>query len=114
MGLQQSCQPRLWPTPFSKADVGDFVFVNPNEMRYYEHFLVTGPITLSYDLYASTIPGDYFWPSTGKFILSYGPLQDINMGIVGDDKLTVTPVPGAVLLGMLGLGVAGLKLRKYA
>jgi hypothetical protein len=25
-----------------------------------------------------------------------------------------TPVPGAVLLGMLGLGVAGMKLRKYA
>jgi len=25
-----------------------------------------------------------------------------------------TPVPGAVLLGMLGLGVAGVKLRKYA
>ena len=28
--------------------------------------------------------------------------------------VTVVPVPGAVLLGMLGLVVAGLKLRKYA
>ena len=28
--------------------------------------------------------------------------------------VTVVPVPGAVLLGMLGLGVAGLKLRKFA
>ena len=27
---------------------------------------------------------------------------------------SVVPVPGAVLLGMLGLGVAGVKLRKYA
>jgi hypothetical protein len=27
---------------------------------------------------------------------------------------TVVPVPGAVLLGILGLGAAGLKLRKYA
>ncbi|MHC4168605.1 MAG: PEP-CTERM sorting domain-containing protein [Planctomycetota bacterium] len=27
---------------------------------------------------------------------------------------TMVPVPGAVLLGMLGLGVAGVKLRKRA
>ena len=30
------------------------------------------------------------------------------------DMLYLVPVPGAVLLGILGLGVAGLKLRKYA
>ena len=30
------------------------------------------------------------------------------------DLLVIVPVPAAVLLGMLGLGVAGLKLRKYA
>jgi len=30
------------------------------------------------------------------------------------DAFIMTPVPGAVLLGMLGLGVAGIKLRKYA
>ena len=28
--------------------------------------------------------------------------------------VTATPVPGAVLLGILGLGVAGVKLRKFA
>jgi hypothetical protein len=28
--------------------------------------------------------------------------------------ISVVPVPGAVLLGILGLGVAGIKLRKYA
>ena len=28
--------------------------------------------------------------------------------------ISVVPVPAAVLLGILGLGVAGLKLRKYA
>ena len=31
-----------------------------------------------------------------------------------DINSTVVPVPGAVLLGILGLGAAGLKLRKYA
>lgn len=30
------------------------------------------------------------------------------------DQLFLTPVPGAVLLGFLGLSVAGIKLRKYA
>ena len=29
-------------------------------------------------------------------------------------QLVMTPIPGAVLLGMLGLSVAGIKLRKYA
>jgi hypothetical protein len=30
------------------------------------------------------------------------------------DNISFVPVPGAVLLGMLGLGVAGVKLRKFA
>jgi hypothetical protein len=30
------------------------------------------------------------------------------------DAFILTPVPGAVLLGVLGLGVAGVKLRKFA
>ena len=30
------------------------------------------------------------------------------------DAFILTPVPGAVLLGILGLGVAGVKLRKFA
>jgi len=32
----------------------------------------------------------------------------------GSDSFILTPVPGAVLLGILGMGVAGLKLRRYA
>lgn len=34
--------------------------------------------------------------------------------LVDDITVTPVPVPGAVLLGMFGLGVAGWKLRKYA
>lgn len=41
--------------------------------------------------------------------------RSLNNGRVGDDYNTsVVPVPAAVLLGILGLGVVGLKLRKYA
>ena len=32
----------------------------------------------------------------------------------GSESFVNTPVPGAFLLGMLGMGVAGMKLRKYA
>lgn len=32
----------------------------------------------------------------------------------GSEGFIATPVPGAVLLGLLGLGVAGVKLRKFA
>ena len=32
----------------------------------------------------------------------------------GDIELTIVPIPAAVILGVLGLGVAGLKLRKFA
>ncbi|UCD30439.1 MAG: hypothetical protein JSV03_08225 [Planctomycetota bacterium] len=40
-----------------------------------------------------------------------GPAVGWGLG-TGPDSFV--PIPGAVLLGMLGLGVAGLKLRKYA
>jgi hypothetical protein len=39
--------------------------------------------------------------------------QTINTGI-DNVQIGVVPVPAAVLLGMLGLGAAGLKLRKFA
>ena len=50
---------------------------------------------------------------TGIFAVAY------NTGFDGGDAFipvpdTVVPVPGAVLLGILGLGVAGIKLRKFA
>jgi len=32
----------------------------------------------------------------------------------GSESFVAVPVPGAILLGLLGLGVAGLKLRKHA
>ena len=42
-----------------------------------------------------------------------GGRQLINTGI-DNIEMGVVPVPGAVILGMLGLCIAGVKLRKYA
>jgi hypothetical protein len=43
----------------------------------------------------------------GMHVISIGAEQD-------SDAFILTPVPGAALLGVLGLGVAGVKLRKFA
>jgi len=51
---------------------------------------------------ALTGVGDY----TGMFV---GVSSDSHQ-----DYVVKVPVPGAILLGLLGLGVAGLKLRKFA
>lgn len=40
--------------------------------------------------------------------------EDYQDFIVGIESVEPVPVPGAILLGILGLGVAGLKLRKFA
>ncbi|MHC4117528.1 MAG: hypothetical protein ACYSWO_08470 [Planctomycetota bacterium] len=53
---------------------------------------------------------------------SIGNVRALNMYVLSDvadlvnmqDMLFLVPVPGALLLGMLGLSVAGLKLRKHA
>ena len=55
-----------------------------------------------------------------EFYVPYGSLQDFfeadNMDALGmlNAKIHSTPIPAAVLLGVIGLGVVGLKLRKYA
>ncbi len=40
--------------------------------------------------------------------------RDYSDFVVMMESVTPVPVPGAVLLGMLGLSAAGIKLRKYA
>ncbi len=41
-------------------------------------------------------------------------VQNLPPGTAESDSFILTPIPGAFLLGILGLGVAGLKLRKFA
>jgi len=60
---------------------------------------------------------DYYGVDRLKFTASGGienpDYEAPGLTFVMDD-FTVVPVPGAVLLGVLGLGVVGWKLRKYA
>jgi hypothetical protein len=49
--------------------------------------------------------------TAAKIRMATGPATN---GVGIDDVMYAVPVPGAILLGMLGLSVAGLKLRKYA
>ncbi len=48
------------------------------------------------------------WFANGKYPSAIGGVNALVIGPVS------TPVPAAVLLGVIGLGVVGLKLRKYA
>ena len=45
---------------------------------------------------------------------SYNPVTGVETFSGNHQDQLVVPVPGAVLLGILGLGAAGMKLRKYA
>jgi hypothetical protein len=68
---------------------------------------------------AAVLPGGTWeqeWGATG-----IGYVRILQMYKAGDktvalkqDQLYYVPVPGAVLLGMLGLSVAGIKLRRFA
>jgi hypothetical protein len=79
--------------------------------------------TISFNSTRLAMWGNYY-AADGKSkddVWAEGWNTGLNTAYVGDDAGafipvpdTVVPVPGAVLLGMLGLGVAGIKLRKFA
>ncbi len=61
---------------------------------------------------------DTYFTGTGEFDGWTVPSLRIGIKVQGignySDTYILTPVPGAVILGILGLGIAGLKLRKFA
>ena len=72
-----------------------------------------GPWTIEFDSYRLPMKGS-FYSKAASDTYAYNTYL-----VGGDDFILVpdtkyVPVPGAVLLGILGLGVVGLKLRKYA
>jgi len=61
-------------------------------------------------------PQSYTFTAGGTYTLGFGICNDGDSELdsyMGVDNVSVVPVPGAVLLGILGLGAAGIKLRKY-
>jgi hypothetical protein len=70
--------------------------------------------TIEFDSYRLPMWGDFYvkgGPDSFAYNSGLGSLNGANI-LVPDTKYV--PTPGAVLLGILGLGIAGLKLRKYA
>ena len=49
-----------------------------------------------------------------KVVVTHGASGDQGLITTFDAESTVVPVPGAVLLGILGLSAAGIRLRKFA
>lgn len=56
------------------------------------------------------------WNGDGYGYITYGVTEarDRTHALTGDPFIVTVPVPGAVLLGILGLGAVGIKLRRYA
>ena len=62
-----------------------------------------------------TAYGDSGWSGIGDVrVLQTYKYIDGECFDLKQDQLYLTPVPGAAILGILGLGVAGVKLRKFA
>ena len=61
------------------------------------------------DTKSVAIPGDLSFSLTEHVDITH-----MAPGTTSFDAVSIVPVPGAILLGILGLGVAGWKLRKYA
>lgn len=63
-------------------------------------------------LYALSLLG--FGPNAGSLIEYFQSPEGSNNATLLWGQINPVPVPGAVLLGMLGLGVAGWRLRRFA
>jgi hypothetical protein len=91
-----------------QTDDGDFVVSPWSQTRIGSWTSSVSPVTGSFSFDAAA-PGGIGSADFDMVLLGNGAELDRT-----DVDLATVPVPGAVLLGMLGLSVAGIKLRKSA
>jgi len=90
----------------SSLSAGDYFFTIASYANFAsglniaDGFAFDGQTPIAITLY-QMFDGQY--PSSGYYHLNFSGVDGV-----------VVPVPGAVLLGMLGLSIAGMKLRKYS
>ena len=89
-----------------QADAGEL----QNAIWWLEGELTTKPTTTKAAAWITAAEG-CGWNGIGQVRILQ--LYDGNNGF-RQDQLYLVPIPGAVLLGLLGLGAAGLKIRKFA
>ena len=74
----------------------------------------TIPATIEFDSYRLPMWGDFYGKGGNNYAYNSGlEFPDTGAFILVPDTSYV-PIPSAVLLGILGLGAVGIKLRKYA
>jgi hypothetical protein len=93
-----------WP---SSGD-GMEVAVYANGVQMFDTLLTSGSANFDFDINVS--PGNVVDYVVGPGSLFNGNYDRADI----ETTITLVPVPGAILLGILGLGAAGLKLRRFA
>ena len=107
----------IYPSPINKVTVLrhldgsqiDSFDITVDGVLWGSYTGVNGPETWEETSYTGT-PGTTLRITLTSPVNSWQP----TWGQLGIDRVEAVPVPGAVLLGMLGLSVVGVKLRKHA
>ena len=84
----------------------------PDDFIYFPSSFTSSTFYIGGDPYTLEILG--FGPDAGSILDEFQSPESTDNATLLWGEINLVPVPGAVLLGMLGLGAAGLKLRRFA